>query len=90
MSDPNAYLLESTNLSDPAISAAAIVPHDDNDLTTATRAIYTGTGGTLIVNMRNEGSSITFSNVPAGTILPIRVTRVLATGTVGSGYVALY
>ena len=90
MSDPNAYKLESTALADPARSAAAITPADGADLADASRAIYTGSGGALTVDMVGVGTNITFSNVPAGTVLPFRLTRVYATGTTGTGYIALY
>ncbi len=74
-----------TGLDSPAGRAAAITPDTDNDLATNTRAVYVGGTGNLIVHMAADGAdsptAITFSSVPAGTLLPIRVRRVLATGT---------
>lgn len=88
MSDPDAYKLESTKLADPALSAVAVSPHDTNDIT-ATRGLYIGVSGNVTVNMMGTGTSILFTAVPVG-ILPIRVTRVLATGTAATGIVAIY
>lgn len=42
-----------------------------------TRALYVGTGGDVTVTMA-AGTSVTFADVPAGTILPIQVTHVTA------------
>lgn len=73
-------------LTAPATRAAPITPHDTNDLTFVTRAIYVGGAGDLSVIMR-AGDTVTFADVPAGTLLPIRVSRVLvatsATNVVG-------
>lgn len=75
---------------DPAESAAAITPHDSTDLTETTRAIYVGTGGAISVEMVNTGSAIILSNIPDGSIIPMRVTRVNSTGTTASNLVALW
>jgi hypothetical protein len=64
----------------PAVDGFAITPHDTNPLTHVTRAIYVGGGGHLNVVMLG-GTTVLFSNVPAGSLLPIRVRQVLATGT---------
>lgn len=90
MTDRNAYKFEGTSLTTPAISAAAITPNDGADLADETRGIYTGAGGALTVDMVGVGTNITFSNVPAGAVLPFRVTKVYSTGTSGTGYMALY
>lgn len=66
-------------LSSPAENAMAIVPADA-DLPTVPRALFVGQGGDLVVTMLG-GETVTLGNVPAGAFLPIRVTRVRATGT---------
>lgn len=64
----------------PASHAAAITPDDDNNLTETTRAIWVGGAGDLTAIMRS-GETVTFAGVPAGTLLPVRVTRVLESST---------
>lgn len=86
----DAYKYESNRLESPALNAAAITPNDGADLTEATRAIYVGVSGNLYVDMVGVGTNVAFSGVVAGTVLPLRVTRVYATGTTASGLVALY
>lgn len=77
----------------PAIDAAEITPADA-ELARVTRAIYVGTAGDLAVVMAGLGigatTAITFKNVPAGSILPIRCTRINTTNTTAADIVALY
>ena len=58
-----------------------------------TRALFigtvTGVAGTIAVQMA-DGENVTFTGALAGTILPISVQKVLATGTDASDIVALY
>jgi hypothetical protein len=72
----------------PAAYAVAITPAD-TDLANITRSIYVGTAGSLVVIMCTGGASVTFTNVPAGSVLPIMVKRITAATTAG-GIVALY
>lgn len=69
--------------------AADITPHDTNQLTTATRSVYIGTGGDLTVQLVGDSSPVTFRNVVSGSILPIRVQKVLATGTTAANLLGL-
>lgn len=80
-----------TDTNDPADHAYTITPNSDTDLSNFTRAIYVGTTGDLSVSMVTENSNtfVTFSSVPAGSILPIRVRRVSASST-ASNLVGLY
>ncbi len=73
----------------PAIRAAAVTPSDSTDLGFCGRALYVGGAGTVVVDMVESGSSISFVGVPAGTILPIRVKRVRATGTTATSILIL-
>lgn len=69
--------------------AAAVTPHDSNAQTLfPCDAIYVGTAGNLAVIMKN-GTTVTFTGVKAGTVLPIGVNRVNATNTTASNIVAL-
>ena len=73
----------------PAIRAAAVTPSDSTDLTFVTRALYVGGAGTVVVDMAETGTTISFVGVPAGTFLPLRVKRVRATSTTATSIVAL-
>lgn len=77
-------------LAGPASNAFAITPNDGTDLTFTTRAIYVGGAGAVAVDLAKSGTNITFSGIPAGTVLPIAVNRVRATGTTATGIVGLY
>lgn len=74
---------------DPADRLAPVTASDSTDLT-GTRALYVGTTGNLAVRCVNDPTTtVTLNNVPAGAILPIRVTRVMA-ATTASGIVAMF
>jgi len=81
---PDLFATHSAGLDSPAGKAFTITPDDSNDLAISTRAVYTGTGGTLVVILQDDVASVTFTNVPPGQILPLRCRRVLATGTTAS------
>lgn len=73
--------------SDPVSQAFAITPHDSTNFTRETRGIYVGGAGNIVAIL--NGAAVTFSNVPAGAILPIRATRVNATNTTATALVGL-
>lgn len=76
--------------SNPADFCRAVTPSDDTDLTHGIcRSLYVaGTGDVTIHDM--TGTAVTFTGVPAGSVLPVRARRVLDTGTDATGIVALY
>lgn len=76
-------------LDSPAHSAFAITPSDTVDMAIATRGIYVGVSGDIKVNMAGSGTA-TFTGVPQGTLLPIRASRVFATGTTATTMVGVY
>jgi hypothetical protein len=65
----------------PASVGFAITP-GSADLPEITRAIYVGSGGDLAVEMAS-GQQVTFKSVYEGTLLPIRVRKVLSASTAG-------
>ena len=85
---PDMFEDRSSGLESPGYDAASVVPSDSTDLTITSRAIYVGTSGDLRVTTAS-GSIVTFSNVPEG-ILPMRVSRVHASGTTATGIVAIW
>lgn len=72
----------------PADDFIAVTPHASTDIAVLTRALYIGTGGDVVA-VKANGDTVTFSNVQAGTIIPIRVRRVNASGTTATNIVAL-
>lgn len=76
------------DVSSPANDAVAVTPADATEIT-LTRGLYVGGAGNIVATMRS-GNDCTFTAVPAGTILPLRVTKVKATGTTATSIVALY
>lgn len=78
----------------PYTRAVAVTPSDTEDLAEVTRAInaHKGTGGAttdITVIMAGDSSAVTLT-LETGYIVPIRVRRVLATGTGATRVVALY
>ena len=73
--------------SDPATHASAVTKSDTTVLAGVV-GIYVGGAGNLAVTM-NSGVDVIFPAVPVGSILPIRVTKVLSTGTTATNVVAL-
>jgi len=74
----------------PARNAFAITPNDTNLLANLTRGIYVGGDGNIVLFMADDESSVTFVGVLAGTLLPLRVARVLSTGTTATNLVGVY
>ena len=76
------------SLTSPPTGAETIIPDNESDLAYATRALYVGEAGDVVVQMLT-GEMVTLANMQAGTIYPMRVRRVLATGTTASYLVGL-
>ena len=70
--------------------AVPVTPSDSTTLA-KTRLLYVGTAGDLAVSLESERGtvSVTFPNHPVG-YAPLRVVKVLSTGTAASDIVALY
>ena len=94
MSATDPYRDEPVDYSAPAVDGAAVTPDNSNDLTISSRALWIGGAGDLKVTMKgmqgDAGASITLVGVPAGTLLPLAVDRVWATGTTATNIVALW
>lgn len=78
----------SSGISGPAFDAFAIVPNDSTDLPEITRALYIGGGGDISL-ITKGGTQLTFSGANAGSLLPVRVARILATGTSATNIIGL-
>ena len=73
----------------PARRGFAIVASDTTDLAAETRAIYVGAAGDLSLIL-SSGDAVTLAGVPGGSVLPLRLSRVKATGTTAAQLVGLY
>ena len=60
-------------------SAVEVTPSDSTIL--APGALYVGDGGDIVLKLIDNTSTVTFTDVPTGTILPLLVTMVYTTGT---------
>ena len=69
-------------------SAGVITPSDSVDLPTPS-VVYVGTSGNVAVTTP-QGDQVTFVNIPSGSVLPVQVLRVRATGTTASNLVRIY
>lgn len=70
-----------------AQSAVAITPADSN-LSHPVRSLYIGGTGDLKVTTVN-GQAVTFKGIVAGSILPVSVKQVWATGTTATDIIGL-
>ena len=74
----------------PSTRALGITPHDVNALADIPKALFVGTGGSLVMRGVNGTADQTWKNVPSGSILPFRAQYVRATGTSAADILALY
>ena len=82
------YSSHNASFGAPAGFAFAVTPDDSNDLEEVTRGLFIGTAGNVKLTLR-LGGTVTLKNIPAGTLLPLRVTRIFATGTSAADLVGL-
>lgn len=72
----------------PATGGEAVTPSDATLLNFTSRALWIGGAGNISLLME-AGDTLLLSGVPAGTLLPVRATRVNATGTTATLIVSL-
>ncbi len=67
----------------PARKLVAITPNDGADIAANCKALWVVTGGTLAVVAVDDTSNtgVALGTLTAGTVVPVRVRRVPATGT---------
>jgi hypothetical protein len=83
-----AYLSADATVS--AHGASAITTSDTTIYNEPTRGLYIGGAGNVTVDMADGGSPVLYFGVQGGTVLPIQVTRIYASGTTATYIVALY
>lgn len=74
--------------SDPSPEFFAVTPSDTVNFSRVTRGVYVGGEGNVSA-VPLVGDAVTFTAVPAGTILPISASRINATGTTATAIVGL-
>lgn len=67
----------------------AVTKSDTDDLTHVSLGLFVGGAGDVKVNTKG-GETITMVAVPAGSYIPLRVSRVWSTNTTATNIVALY
>jgi hypothetical protein len=72
----------------PSRKPVAVTPDNATELATVSKGLFIGGAGTLTV-LTAAGDVVLFTGVLAGSILPIAVRRVNATGTTCTNIVAL-
>lgn len=87
LNDPFAHTLESVVA--PAADCFVITPDDTGDLPKATKALFIGTGGDIVLRSVAGTGDVTFRNLPDGSILDVRVRAIRATGTSAANPVGL-
>lgn len=80
----------SANDTAPTNNYATVTPSDTIELPQPTRGVYVGGAGNIALVGQPGSTAVTFVGVAAGTILPIRASRVMSTNTTASNIVALY
>lgn len=71
----------------PAVKGRAVTKSDSTIINA--RTLWVGGTGHVTVTMLEDSDPVTFSNVPAGTLLPISVAKVMD-ATTATNIVALY
>lgn len=85
---PDRFSEHAHSLVSPASHGFAITPSDGVDLPEVTRALYVGAAGAVSITLAS-GADLTLAGIAAGTILPLRIRRLRATGTTAGAMVGL-
>ncbi len=88
MAEPTEDNFSESGEQTPAANAIVVNP-GVTVLPKISRSIYVGGDGNLIVTMAGVGGQITFANVVAGMVYPLRVDSIDA-GTTATFIVAIY
>jgi len=83
------FASRASGLGAPARGGFAVTASDSVDLPRETRAVYVGSSGDLSVVLV-DGSTVILAGLLAGSLVPVRATRVKATGTTATLLVGLY
>lgn len=89
MSAVDAFNKHGRSLTSPPENAAPLQPSDTEQVRQVTRAVFVGGEGDLRVQMLG-GGVVTFTGVPGGSLLPLRVVQIFASGTSATELVGLW
>lgn len=81
------FAARTVQLADPPMNAAAVTPHDTNELSKVTRCIYVGSDGDIALTTA-AGNAVTFAGAKAGTQISVRAKIIKSTGTTATGIIA--
>lgn len=84
------YVPDSCAMEKPVECGLAVVPSDTDDIPYVSRALYVGTAGDIMVALLKSTDPVLFKGVPKGSLLPVRVKRVYATGTTAADILAVW
>ena len=84
--------MSTTNVSSSYEGSLAVVPSDGTDQIAGSffRAVYVGGVGNITYDAPNGQNGLVLTGVPVGTLLPIAMKRIHATGTTATLMVGLY
>lgn len=85
----DAFSRQADSAEAPSSHPLAVIPSDTVALAAIPKALYIGTGGTLVLRTASGSADVTFKNLASGQILPVRARFVRATGTSAADIVAL-
>jgi len=86
---PDPWATNGDRQSDPSTAPYDVTPDDVDPLPTVPKALYIGTGGTVVLRGVGASADATFVNVADGQVLDVRAEYVRAAGTTASDIVAL-
>ena len=85
----DAFSRQADSAEAPSSHPLAITPSNTVPLVATPKALYIGTGGTVVLRTASGATDVTFKNLASGQILPVRAQFVRATGTTAADIVAL-
>jgi hypothetical protein len=85
---PDQFVAFADSPSAPSRAPFTLTPNDSAALASIPKAIYVGTGGSIVLRGIDGVADVTFVNVPSGATLDVRALFVRATGTTASNLVA--
>ena len=88
MAATDTHEFSSGGLAGPFQNAAAVTPHDTNDLANVSAAIQAaGAGNIVMVTQGGSTATLAFAD---GQLMPIRATLIKATSTTATGITTLW